>query len=285
MHRLSIIIPVSDDVDGLKRRIESLTVNIRAPRPEIIVCNDGACLDISRYLTKFPFVREVVISENGGSYGARNRGVAVAIGDYYVFVDAGVIFSQTWQAAVEHEISIGSCYCGGPIQVYATNDADIYQQYEMEYSFDVEHYMRTASYAPTANVLIKREVMEKVGCFDERLRSGGDYEFGRRVFEAGYRQNYNESMRVLHDARSKPALVRKSARVLDGHQKLATLYPDRFNRVTVVKIVCKNGKEVFATVFGIRKLRHISRIHALKVLIDLTLVKIKQLLAYNGATG
>lgn len=278
----SLIIPVYRDLPGLRLTIQSIFRVFPDSLPEVIICNDGGCPQISRYLASLHRpVQEVVLTPRAGSYAARNRGIRQASGRYYAFIDAGVILADSWPEAIRAEIEAGSDYCGGCIEVYAEDESDPYQCFEMEFALRVEGYLREFRFCPTANLLVKAAVMEHLGIFDDRLYSSGDKEFGCRVYRAGYPQVYNPAMRVYHDARDRDALVVKSARILDGHQMLAQLYPEHFEPVTLLSelrdLLC------FATgpkLHG-RPLTHISRLSALRVRCALTWIKLRQLLAYN----
>jgi GT2 family glycosyltransferase len=57
-------------------------------------------------------------------------------------------------------------------------------------------------YGATANIFTFRSVIEKVGVFNPELKSaGGDKEFGKRVFAAGYQQIYADDTCILHPTR------------------------------------------------------------------------------------
>ena len=58
--------------------------------------------------------------------------------------------------------------------------------------------------------------MDQVGQFNERLKSGGDLEWGARVYQAGYAQFYAEDVRVAHPARHSFQALRKRTLRLTG---------------------------------------------------------------------
>jgi hypothetical protein len=55
--------------------------------------------------------------------------------------------------------------------------------------------------SPTANMWTTRDVIDQIGHFDGRLLSGGDRDFGERVFSAGMCQHYADNVIVRHPAR------------------------------------------------------------------------------------
>ena len=66
-----------------------------------------------------------------------------------------------------------------------------------------------------------------VGLFDAALKSGGDREWGNRVFNAGLPVNYADDVRVLHPARhSADEYFSKLRRIVHGHYALRH-HPDK----------------------------------------------------------
>lgn len=81
----------------------------------------------------------------------------------------------------------------------------------------------------TANIFVKRKVFEEIGGFDQRLKSGGDIEFGDRVYRSKkFRQIYKKDVLVIHPPRGYKNLIKKIKRVTQGNIKLNQLYPIRF---------------------------------------------------------
>ena len=83
---ISVIIPVYNAQDGIKRCIDSL-LNQSFKNFEIILLNDGSkdnSLNILKeYELKYSFVR-VIDKQNEGVAVTRNKGLLLAEGEYYV---------------------------------------------------------------------------------------------------------------------------------------------------------------------------------------------------------
>lgn len=87
---ISIIIPVYNAEDCLERCLESIVCQ-RDEVYEIILVDDGS-KDSSpdlcdAYALRYPYVK-CIHKKNGGVSSARNSGLAVAVGNYVMFVDA-----------------------------------------------------------------------------------------------------------------------------------------------------------------------------------------------------
>jgi hypothetical protein len=67
-----------------------------------------------------------------------------------------------------------------------------------------------------------------LGGFDQRLLSGGDMEFGNRVYTAGLRQKLLSSPMIWHEVKDLKSLLLQQLRIERGWNQLITLYPQRF---------------------------------------------------------
>jgi glycosyltransferase AglI len=226
---VSVVIPVYQDVPGLADTLDSLERQTLPPTEyEIIVSNDGGDPEVSA-LCEARGVTEVPIVPNRGSYFARNRGIERAAGEYLAFVDADIVVPEDW-LAVGRDALRAADYVGGPVRVDEVRATTPAERYEAATGFrgntpDIRH-----GFFVTANLFVKRKVFERLGGFDERLRSGGDNEFGRRVARvAEYRQRFEEGLAVLHPPRGYRALVRKAVRVAQGKEMLNRLHPERYH--------------------------------------------------------
>ena len=62
-----------------------------------------------------------------------------------------------------------------------------------------------------------KHIIDNVGCFNATLKSGGDREWGERVFAAGYKQIYTDNVLIKHPARhSFSQLYKRIARFVGG---------------------------------------------------------------------
>lgn len=227
---MSIILPVYRDATGLSSTLDALSEQ-KGCRfdTEIVVANDGADPRISSVCLRYG-VREVLLRPRGGSYRARNLALAASGGARLGFVDAGVIVPPGWCAEGWRALDEAD-YVGGPISMIEPSTPGAAYAYQVAWAFPVETYLERDHFAPTANLFVRREVFDEVGGFEERVRSGGDLEFGKRVFEARrFRQIFSSAIEVGHSARSLWELFEKQHRVREGQIELGRLYPDRFPR-------------------------------------------------------
>jgi glycosyltransferase AglI len=225
---VSLVIPVYRDAAGLADTLESIARQTLPPTEyEIIVANDGGDPEVSALCEAYG-VTEVPITPNRGSYFARNRGIERAAGARLAFVDADIIVPEDWLAVGRAALDSAE-YVGGPVVIDESKATTPAHHFEASRGFRGNTAENRHGFFVTANLFVRREVFEDLGGFDERLRSGGDNEFGRRVGESGrYRQSFDDRLAVLHPPRAYAALVRKAVRVAQGKRMLNRLYPDRY---------------------------------------------------------
>ena len=228
---ISIIIPVYNDPKGLRDTISTLIENNKALRNyEILVCNDGAgnneIKEINKLSQIYNFIKIINIVPNQGAYNARNEGIKIAKGDTIAFLDAGVFVQAGWYEEVVKNIENFDYLAGNvtvPLQ-WAQSPDEIYNAIN---SFPVKLYFEQRHFGVTANLVIKKNVFNKIGHFDSRLRSGGDMEFGTRVYEGGFKQIYLKNLKVFHRPRNLQEAKKKSKRVIQGVIDLTQFYPKK----------------------------------------------------------
>ncbi len=227
-HFISVVIPVYNDPEGIGDTLESLkNQNFVKEQYEIIVSNDGGDKETEKICKKYK-VKVINIVPNKGSYNARNVALKESKGEYIAFVDADIKVSRNWLREGFNFLKKYD-YIGGPVDIDESKLKTLAHYYEYLTAFDNKKKLKKYNYIPTANLMVKREVIESLGGFDSRLWSGGDNEFGDRVFRAKkYEMYFLEDLLVIHPPRGKEALIKKSVRVRQGLISLAKLYPNRF---------------------------------------------------------
>lgn len=224
---ISAIIPVYKDAIGLTDTLNSLkNQTIPQSKFEIIVANDGADSQISKVCKEFK-VKEVKITPNQGSYNARNQALKESKGAYLAFTDADVKVPSHWLETAINYLKEYQ-YIGGPINIDETKVHTVAHYYELYNAFKVKEYYAHDHAFPTANMCTTRHVFQTIGVFEARLRSSGDFEFGRRTHEANIPSKFIDQLYVTHPPRNATQILKKAKRIHLGKQKLHQLYPDRF---------------------------------------------------------
>lgn len=217
---VSVIVPVYGAAEGLGECLDRLAAQTYpSDRYEVIVVDNG-----SPSIEAVVRGREVrVLREpRPGSYTARNTGIRHAAGEVFAFTDDDCLPEADWLAhGVAALGSAGSTgIVAGEIGIVAPRPAGVAPAtyaYSAIYSFRGRKDGPT--YGATANLFVRRDVMERLGPFDERLLSGGDWMWGFRAGQQGVATRFHDDVRVLHRVRpTVAAIVKRELRLAGGSQ-------------------------------------------------------------------
>ncbi|MBN2119587.1 MAG: glycosyltransferase [Candidatus Omnitrophica bacterium] len=220
---ISVIVPAYNSEKTIRDCIDSL-LNQSYPRNsyEIIAVDNNSSDNTQEIIKEYP-VRYVEEKNTRSSYTSRNAGIENSFGQIIGFIDADAKADKDWiSKAVETILTNKVDYLGGNIVVYSdsgkSNSFDFYSRY---YEFQAEKFLKWYHYAPTCSLFVKRETFKKVGKFLSGLSSGGDYEFGNRVYRASLKQVYSQDVVVYHPSRTNlSSQVKKWLRVGGGAAEL-----------------------------------------------------------------
>ena len=232
---ISVVVPVYNDEPGLRTTIACL-VSQDYPRTDyevLIVDNgsdDGTYALALQLQSEYPGVVFTLREDRiRSSYAARNLGINEASGEILCFLDADVVVDHDYLKRIQELFDKNDVeYVGVNVELL-TEGHGIIPVYEMMQGFPVAVYIRELHFAPTCCLTVKRCLLDRVGLFDARLESGGDLEFGQRVYALGVQQAYHGELTVYHPARETwRQLFNKSRRVSRGIAQLFYYLPDRY---------------------------------------------------------
>jgi glycosyltransferase AglI len=230
---ISVIIPVYNDPQGLRDTLNSL-VNQEYDKSlyEIIVADNGSTdntINIAHsFINDYPDLIKLVIEDKiQSSYAARNKGIKNSKGDIIAFIDADMTVEDDWLSKISNFMSDKSIkYVGSNVRIILYNKS-IIGLFNKETGFKMEKEFYRNHYAGAGCLLIKRDVTNKIGFFDSRLVSSGDWEFGMRVWRAGYKQVFAKDIIMYHPARDTlRKFLKKFFRIGRGRYQLKYFYPD-----------------------------------------------------------
>ncbi|QSW99646.1 glycosyltransferase [Haloterrigena alkaliphila] len=231
MVECSVIIPVYNDPKGIQTTLES-TLPQKYDSYEVIPVDNDSTDETNDVIKKASDacsnrIYSVEETDTQSSYAARNTGIKHASGNIYLFLDANMWVPETWIGEMVTAFESRDCdYLGCNVKVVA-EDHNFWEAYEQSFSFPIKSYLEHKHFAPTCALAVRHEVFEEVGLFDERLESGGDKEFGQRVYRAGFKQCYAGDVTAYHPARdSWDALRSKALRIGRGRAQKREYYPN-----------------------------------------------------------
>lgn len=217
-----VVVPVYNDLDRLQLCLQRLAEQDYPGLTSVIVVDNASSVDLRPALPpadqRFRLIRE----EKRGSYAARNAALPRVDTDYIAFTDADCRPSPSWLSAALDRLRSADLpdAVGGDIHLVFDDHADPTtgpELYESAHEFDQRQFVESLGFAATANLVVTRDILERVGPFNADLQSGGDDDWGHRLRAAGGRMVYCADAVVDHPARSTwPELTKKAVRVAEG---------------------------------------------------------------------
>ncbi len=217
---VSVIVPVYNDERRIGKCISSLLEQTYPKdRYEVIIVDNGSIdgtVEIIRNYTVKLFIENNIKS----SYAARNKGILESKGEIIAFTDSDCIPDVDWiRKGVLRLVQDPECgLLGGKIKLFYKNPKNLnaIEVYERVTNFRQKEDLAEHKFASTANVFTRKTVIGKVGLFNDQLRSGGDNEWGRRIYSAGIKQTYANEVVVDHPARYSYKEMRQRTKRLIG---------------------------------------------------------------------
>jgi glycosyltransferase involved in cell wall biosynthesis len=213
---VSVVVPTRDRASYLDVTLTSLLDQDFAEPYEVIVVDDGS-RDSTPDVVRRHGVRSLVHEPPRGPNAARNAGARITEADLIALVDDDVFAPREWlrgfvEGARRHP---GGDAYGGPIRARFEGQAPRSCGRELPpvTTLDLGSADRDAELVWSANMLVRRQALERAGDFDEALPTGGDEEdWLRRLRAAGGRVVYIADAAIDHRRAGDDARLRSLMR-------------------------------------------------------------------------
>lgn len=216
--KVSVIIPTFKSWENLRNCLNALSKQtITKDTYEVIIVNNDP---EHKCPFELPESNMKIIEEmSPGSYAARNKGVKNAKASILAFTDDDCIVEGDWikNALIHFNKTNKVSRLAGQINIFDNEKYSSSSVYDQIFSFDqVELAKKGASV--TANMFTRASVFEKIGLFNENLKSGGDTEWGLRAEAENFDIIFAKDVMVNHPVRNKlREIVVKNKRIYGGH--------------------------------------------------------------------
>ena len=180
--KISVIIPTFNRKHTLQRAIDSVLAQTFKPY-EIIIVDDGSKDGTKEWLLQnYPSVQYIHQPNNGVS-SARNKGIQISQGSWIALLDS----DDEWMPEkLEYqsrfiELNRDSSFCHTN-EIWIRNGVRVNQMKKhKKYGGDIfKHCLDICRISPSSSI-IKKDVFEEVGAFDESLTVCEDYDLWLRV--------------------------------------------------------------------------------------------------------
>jgi GT2 family glycosyltransferase len=198
MSRISIVIPMFNEAPHIARTLLAAqhAADAAGFECELIVVDNGS--DDRGPQIAHQCGAHVLLEPDLLIGALRNRGAAVATGEWLAFVDADIEVPEDWLTLlVKIETAVQVDVLGLDLQTPA--EAPWYAAaWQRRTSRPSAQTVQSVQWLPSANLLMRRTWFSRIGGFDETLRTGEDKEFTMRLAAAGARLlSVNQSI-ALH---------------------------------------------------------------------------------------
>ncbi|WP_443750140.1 glycosyltransferase family 2 protein [Asticcacaulis solisilvae] len=234
---VSLVICTRDRPEALRRCLESLRDQVRAPDEVIVVDNASVTAETRAVAEAFGavYVRE----DRPGLDIARNTGARTARFDLVAYTDDDTELHPLWLDQLCAGFTDGRIMAVTGLVLPARLDTEAQWLFERYFSFtrgftpvrfDIAWFRRKhPPWCPAwevgagASMAFRREIFDKIGYFDERLDVGasgcsGDSEFWNRILAAGYDCLFQPTALLYHHHRADlPGLYRQIEGYMSGH--------------------------------------------------------------------
>ena len=197
MTLISIVIPLYNKAQSITHTLDSVLAQTYTDY-EVVIVNDGSTdgsdkvvedyikSAISNHKTRLRLINK----SNGGVCSARNRGIMEAKGEYIALLDADDLWDKDYLAeqvkmmvdfpeAAMWGINFAEVTDGKQlVRKLATGLPDGYRGY-VEHYFEIQG--RVSDLFCSSSVVIRKEVFEQVGYFDERIKYAEDSDMWFRI--------------------------------------------------------------------------------------------------------
>jgi len=209
----SVAICTRERPEDLARTLDALTASTRTA--EILVVDNAPDTDATRQVVNHYAAVRYVVEPRRGLNVARNRALREAKGAIVAFTDDDAMPDANWLDALLRNFSDPSVLCATGLTLPYELETEAQEQFERHSPFsrgfrrrvfDGQHDspVLVAKIGAGANMAVRRDLVAKVGPFDERLdagtptRSGGDHEMFARILAGGYRIVYDPAAVSWH---------------------------------------------------------------------------------------
>jgi glycosyltransferase involved in cell wall biosynthesis len=212
---LTVVIPAHNAADTLAQQLDALIEQEWSGTGEVVVVDnkstDATPALVARYAARDPRVRSVMASERAGIGYARNTGIDAARGRSIAMTDSDDVVAPGWVAAIGDALRDAE-FVTGPLDVHALNPPSVVETRGFAIERGPGQFLDLFPFAHSCNMAFRRDLVERVGRFDESLVNGSDVEFSYRLWRAGVELAYVPGAVVRYRYRTEAADLYRQSR-------------------------------------------------------------------------
>lgn len=186
--KLSIITLTLNKLEYTKNFIESIKKYTKDF--ELIIVDNGSTDGTVEYIKSMPDIKLIQNTENKGFSAGNNQGIEIAQGEYIGFLNNDILLYPNWFEACKRVFENEKAGFVSPRHInphYDNTNPKKYIKYFQGFHYD-KPYEKSFDECVFSCVITKREVLNKIGVFDENFFPAffEDNDLKYRAIEAGY---------------------------------------------------------------------------------------------------
>lgn len=245
--KVSVVIPTYKRPEKLKRAIQHV-LDQTFQAFEVIIVSDGAHEATDEAMSTYQAhenIRYYSYPTNQGANHARNIGIKKAKGEYIAFLDDDDIWAPT---KLEKQVNVLDE--NPEVGLVYTGKKTVYPEYNISYTHapkatgDLSTKIFLANHiGSTSNVMLRKELFEEVGLFDEQLPSMQDREMWMRVCQVTQIGAVDEPLFIYMNEQDNNQISANPQKKRNAAQAISKKYADFFQSHPEIHTTFKKGSD------------------------------------------
>lgn len=227
--RVTIVIPFYND-PYVGEAVDSALAQTY-PDVEVIVVSDGATREVER-LAPYAGRVQLLRKPNGGTASALNCGFRRASGEYVAWLSSDDRFEREKAERQVRFMEATGAWISHTAFRYMNEKGELEgQAVRLKHATPYQFYdsFRRNNAINGCTVMMRRELFERIGGFDERLPYTHDYDFWLRCLLAGYPIAYMREPLTVYRRHPAMGTIRHRHKIEQEFQAVSGRYLDRLN--------------------------------------------------------
>jgi glycosyltransferase involved in cell wall biosynthesis len=227
--RFSVVIPVLNARGYLHSCLDSLLkAAARHSRVDVVIVDNGSTDGSYELLiSEYAHTAMILQLKNANVGKIRNFGAAATSSQYLTFIDADCVVNEDYFLEAETVLKNVDCAATGCTYQLPGESQWIEETWHKLHDRQEDGYV---PYINAGNLIIRREIFEAVGGFDDELISGEDAHLGQKLLSSGYRLYETKRVAAVHLGNPKSMSQFLRREIWHGLGALGTFTASKFDK-------------------------------------------------------
>ncbi|MFH1308706.1 MAG: glycosyltransferase [Patescibacteria group bacterium] len=243
--KVSVIIPTYNHAEFLERAIKSV-LDQTFQDFEIIVVDDGSTDNTKAVVNKLKNqdykIKYICQKNSGGPSSPKNRGIKSSKGEYIAFLDSD---DEWFPDKLEKQIKLfkqadASCGLVTCNAIIIDKDGNELAKYKTpKYKEPLKELLKLDYIFSNSSIILSRRVINKVGYYDEKLKTREDWEMWIRILNFGFSFNFTEEFLFKYRVHNKNISkeINFSKKNIEYYEYIFQKYKNLYKRYNICGII------------------------------------------------